>query len=366
MSKPNVHGLPQHLRKDEAGYFLDYFVQDGGVKKRKRERLGLIPLAQARKILAQHTLTMAEQKYLGDSRPKITFTEAADGFLNYSRSRKKSFKQDGFYVNNLKRFFGDKPLESLNLDMVEMYLNWRKTEGNKHYKPLTNTSLNRDLACLKTLVRRALLNRQIDRNPVEGLKLYKETSRSRTLTQEEYQRLLDCCPPHFRPIVLLAYYTGMRKGEIFGLTWERVDFHNGVIILEAEDTKTQEKREIPLDESLKEILKRVPRTVGCPYVFNHRGNKLSQARTGFRNACLKSGLDDFHFHDLRHCAITNMRKAGVPDTVIMSISGHKTNAVFRRYDKIDRTDRLGALEKVRVFNDTRMTPQATVVKSFVG
>jgi integrase len=77
-------------------------------------------------------------------------------------------------------------------------------------------------------------------------------------------------------------------------------------------------------------------------------------------------LDDFHFHDLRHCAITNMRKAGVPDTVIMSISGHKTNAVFRRYDKIDRTDRLGALEKVRVFNDTRMTPQATVVKSFVG
>ena len=247
-----------------------------------------------------------------------------------------------------------------------MYLNWRRTEGNKHYKPLTNTSLNRDLACLKTLVRRALLNRQIDRNPVEGVKLFKEISRSRTLTQEEYQRLLDCCPPHFRSIVLLAYYTGMRKGEIFGLTWERVDFQNGVIILEAENTKTQEKREIPLDESLKDILRKVPRTLGCHYVFNHRGKKLHHARTGFRNACLKSGLDGFHFHDLRHCAITNMRKAGVPDTVIMSISGHKTNAVFRRYDKIDRTDRLGALEKVRVFNDTRMTPQATVVKSVVG
>ena len=55
MSKPNVHGLPQHLRKDEAGYFLDYLVQDEGVKKRKRVRLGLIPLAQAKKILAQHT-----------------------------------------------------------------------------------------------------------------------------------------------------------------------------------------------------------------------------------------------------------------------------------------------------------------------
>ncbi len=361
MSKPNVHGLPQHLRKYEAGYFLDYFVQDRGVRKRKRERLGHIPLAQARKILAQHTLTMAEEKYLGDSKPKITFTEAADAFLAYSRSRKKSFKQDMFYVANLKRFFADRPLESLNLDMVEKYLNWRRTEGNKHYKALTNTALNRDLACLKTLVRRALLNRQIDRNPVEGVKLFKEVSRNRTLTQEEYQRLLDGCPAHFRPVVQLAYYTGMRKGEIFGLTWERVDFQNGIIILEAEDTKTQEKREIPLDEALKDILRKVPRTLGCPYVFFHRGKKLHHARTGFRNACLKAGLDGFHFHDLRHCAITNMRKAGVPDTVIMSISGHKTNAVFRRYDKIDRTDRLGALEKVRVFNDTRMAPRPTIV-----
>ena len=183
MSKPNVHGLPQHLRKDVGGYFLDYFVQEAGEKKRKRERLGQIPLAQAKKILAQHTLTMAEQKYLGDSKPKITFNEAADAFLAYSQSRKKSFKQDMFYVKNLKTFFGDKPLESLNLDVVEKYLNWRRTEGNKHYKPLTNTALNHDLACLKTLVRRALLNRQIDRNPIEGVKLFKETARSRTLTQ---------------------------------------------------------------------------------------------------------------------------------------------------------------------------------------
>lgn len=366
MARPNVEGLPQHLRTDAGGYFLDYRIKETGASKRVRVRLGHIPLANARRILAQYAVAIAEKKYLGDSMPKITFNEAADAFLAYSRSRKKSFKQDGFYVNNLKRFFGDKPLECLNLDMVEKYLNWRRKDGNTHWKPLSNTSLNRDLACLKTLVRRALLNRQIDRNPIEGVKLFKETSRNRTLTAEEYQKLLDCSPPHQRPIVSLAFITGMRKGEIFGLTWEKVDFQNGIITLEAEDTKTQEKREIPMDETLKEMFRRIPRTLGCPYVFNHNGKQLNHAKTGFRNACQKAGLEGFHFHDLRHCAVTNMRKAGVPESVIMSISGHKTNAVFRRYDRIDRTDRLDALERVRVFNDANWTKRLPEVKTEIG
>ena len=65
MAKPNVHGLPQHLRKDAGGYFLDYFVQENGLKKRKRVRLGQIPLAQAKRILAQSMGDIAEQKYSG-------------------------------------------------------------------------------------------------------------------------------------------------------------------------------------------------------------------------------------------------------------------------------------------------------------
>ncbi len=356
MSKPNVHGLPQHLRKDEGGYFLDYFVQEGGSRKRKRVRLGQIPFAQAKKVLAQHMQTIIEEKYIQGTGPKITFSEAADAFMAYSRSRKKSFDRDQIYVRNLKAFFGDKPLESLNIDMVESYLNWRRKEGNSHWTELKGATLNRDLACLKTLVRRALLNRQIDRNPIEGMKLFKEVPRDRTLTPQEYQKLLSLCPTHLKPIVELAYYTAMRKGEILGLKWEQVDFKNGIITLVAEETKTHEKREIPIDERLVDILKRVPKTIGSPYLFSYRGKKMKFARTGFRRACLRGDLVGFHFHDLRHCAVTNMRKAGVPESVIMSVSGHKTSAVFRRYDQIDRSDRKNALEKVRKFNDMNMTP----------
>ena len=49
MSRPNVHGLPQFLRKDEKGYFLDYFITEGGLRKRKRVRLGEIPVARPRR-----------------------------------------------------------------------------------------------------------------------------------------------------------------------------------------------------------------------------------------------------------------------------------------------------------------------------
>jgi hypothetical protein len=149
MSKPNVHGLPQHLRKDEGGYFLDFFVQEEGVNKRKRVRLGQIPLPQAKKVLAQHMQEIVENSYLAQDKPKITFNEAADSFMAYSVSRKKSFHRDKYYVANLKAFFGDKLLESLNLDLAEKYLSWRRTTGKPKGKEMKAATLNRDIACLK-------------------------------------------------------------------------------------------------------------------------------------------------------------------------------------------------------------------------
>lgn len=355
MSKPNVHGLPQFLRKDEKGYFLDFYLKEDGKKIRKRVRLGQIPLEKAKRVLAQHMQAIVEGKFLGEEKQGITFNEAADAFLAYSESRKKSFKQDKMYARNLKAFFGDKPLESINLNMVESYLNWRRNEGNRHWKELTGTTLNRDLACLKTIVRRARLNRQIQVNPLEGIKLFKEIPRDRTLTPEEFQCLLSHCVTHLKPMVFLAYKVGMRRGELLNLRRGQVDYQNKVVVLEASDTKTQEKREVPLDDEMIEMLRRVPRVLGSPYMFTYKGKPIRDFKTGFRNACEKANLKGFHFHDLRHCSVTNMRKAGVPEGVIMSIHGHKTNAVFRRYDQVDRFDRKKALERVGNFSEANKT-----------
>jgi integrase len=355
MSKPNVHGLPQHLRKDGKGYFLDYFITEGGIKKRKRVRLGEIPAAQAKRILAEHTKEIVAGEFLPNEKPKVTFDEAADAFLSYSEARKKSYIRDTHSVKALKVFFGGRTLESLTPSLVEDYLTQRRKKAEEKGKPLKAATLNREIACLKTIARRAVLDRKIDRNPVEGVRMFKETPRNRTLTPEEYRRLLENCSPHYQPVVQLAYFTGMRRGELTALRWDQLDLKEEVITLKPEDTKTQEAREIPLDEALIDLFRKIPKVLGSPYVFNFRGHGLKDPKTAFLRACQRANISDFHFHDLRHCAVTNFRKAGVSDSTIMSISGHKTHAVFRRYDRIDREDRKDALRRVRTFNDMVMT-----------
>ncbi len=360
MAKPNVHGLPQHLRKDGAGYFLDYFVREDGLRRRKRVRLGNIPLAQAKRILAQSMGDMAEEKYLAPDKPQVGFFAAADAFLAYSKARKKSHERDIYRVQLFKDFFGDRPLDSLSPDLVEAFLVHRREKGQLSHpgRPVAEGTLNLDIAILKALVSRAVLNRMIDRDPIRGVKKFKANFRNRTLEPEEYRRLLEKCSSHLKPIVQLAYLTAMRCGEILKLRWEQVDFKNRVIYLEAADTKTQEKREVPLTEELLDLLKQVPRTLGSPYVFTWKGQTMGTIKTAFKRACRQAGVLDFRFHDLRHCAVTNLRKAGVSDSVIMSISGHKTHAVFRKYDRVDREDRLAALEKAKALNDTNMTRTA--------
>ena len=357
MSRPNVYGLPQHLRKDVGGYFLDYFVQEEGTQKRKRVRIGQVPLSQAKKVLARHMQDIVERKFISTDGPKALFFDAADAYLAVSMARKKSHRNDEMIVPQFKAYFGNRPLESFTADLVEAYLLQRKKDGQRRHKgkPLTGTTLNKEIASLKTIFKRALVNGQIDRNPILGVKRYKEFSRDRTLGPGEYQALLAQCQPHVRDIVQLAHSTGMRCGEILGLRWDQVDLKNGVLILEAEDTKTQEKREIPLSGTLVELFRRTPRTLGSPHVFTWKGKRIGSVKTAFYGACRRTGIEDFHFHDLRHCAITNYRKAGVPDNVIMSISGHKTHSVFKRYDRVDRGDRLAALRKMESLIDTDMT-----------
>ncbi len=357
MSKPNVHGLPQHLRNDDKGYFLDYFIQEGDFRKRKRVRLGQVPGAQAKRVLAQHMQLIVEHKFLAPEKADATFNEAADSFLAYSQARKKSFLNDARMVLLLKAFFGNCTLKSLKPDSVEAYLTERRKAGNSRRPggPLAGATLNREIACLKSIVRRAVMNYLLDKNPITGVRKFKEVSRDRTLTPEEFRKLLQHCALHLQAIVQLAYWTGMRRGEVLGLRWDQVDLKNKVINLEAEDTKTQEKREVPLNEMLVDLLKRVPKTLGSAYVFTYKGQRIKDVKTAFWYACRKAGIKDFRFHDLRHCAVTNLRKAGVSDTVIMSISGHKTYAMFKRYNRIDRQDRLEALQQVQKLNDTDMT-----------
>ncbi len=231
------------------------------------------------------------------------------------------------------------------LAQVEAYRQKRLSEPSGR-TPTTLTApatVNREIACFKTIFSKAMKNGKAERNPAQGIKLLKEhNERDRVLSQEEYARLLAHCSAHLKPIVKVAFHTGMRQGEILNLTWGQVDLKEGFIGLRPEDTKTNEGRLVPLNHELVEMFRAMPRGLPGVPVFTYQGKSVEAVRRSFATACKKAGIEDFTFHDLRHTAINNWRLQGHDYFRIMAASGHKTMSVFKRYNTVSK-DELQAL-----------------------
>ena len=120
---------------------------------------------------------------------------------------------------------------------------------------------------------------------------------------DEYQGLINALPSYIKPIVGFAYRTGWRKSEILNLTWDRIDFKENIVRLEAGESKNSEGRTIYLDSALSDILlgqkKDSPFAV-VPNAFPPRRRKdiMDFGRTGL-TTCEKIGLLGRLFHDLR-------------------------------------------------------------------
>jgi integrase len=105
--------------------------------------------------------------------------------------------------------------------------------------------------------------------------------------------------------------------------------------------KDREKRTIPICDALYDILASIPKAIHDDHIFLFKGKPIKDIRTAFKRACRDTNIpygrgtkDGLVFHDTRHCFNTNMRKSGVPESVIMKITGHSTREIFNRYDTV--------------------------------
>ena len=135
----------------------------------------------------------------------------------------------------------------------------------------------------------------------------------------------------------------------------------GYLDLEPEDTKNSEPRRIYFNDVLWDIFRKAGKVRGLKhdYVFTYRGKPIKEFREGFNRALKKAGIKNFHFHDLRHTFNTNMRKAGVDQTVIMKLTGHKTLAMFTRYNTVDQADAVDAMKRLDSFLSTQKSSQSS-------
>ncbi len=172
-------------------------------------------------------------------------------------------------------------------------------------------------------------------NPFELVTMHKvDNARDRVLTTDEYSKLLVACSegnmPVLRDIVIFAYETGARQGEILKLKRSDVDFDKRLCTFL--DTKNGEDRTIPLTDAAIEILKR--HRFG-DILFNLLPRRL---RKHFTIACRRAAITNFRFHDLRACFCTNALLSGMTIPEVSVLSGHKDWKQLQRYTRIKPKD----------------------------
>jgi integrase len=273
----------------------------------------------------------------------------------------------------LDKFFGfsaDKkspsdgvPVTHITKDAVERFKKQRAEEG------AGPAMINRSLAALRRMLRIAFEDNLINR--VLKIRFLKEPpARQGFLEEKKFNELLALLPTHLRPLIMFLFWCAVRKGEALQIEWPQVDLDARLIRITPEQAKNKDGRTVPLPSVLITALVELNPKVGK--VFDATNLRTEWERAA--NACglgirtkIEGEKNTYHVytgllvHDLRRSAVRNLRKAGVTEGVIMAISGHKTRAVFDRYNIVNTDDVLAAM---RVRETTNLNPaiQANLVK----
>ena len=181
-------------------------------------------------------------------------------------------------------------------------------------------------------------------NPITGRKLREPEGRVRWITHAEAQALIRAAErvtqaPHLADFIKLALHTGMRRGEMLGLEWRRVDLQTGLIHLEADHdhTKAGKRRSVPMNAVAREAIMgrlrfRAQHRPDSPWVFcDTQGQRIADVKHSFATARKAAGIEDFHIHDLRHTCAAWLVSAGVPLTEVRDLLGHSTVIMTERY-----------------------------------
>lgn len=239
----------------------------------------------------------------------------------------KSATEDTIRLKAIARKpIADWSLANLNSTRVAAY-------RDERLKQVSNGTVIRELAYLSSIINHARREWGINTsNPVLHVrKPVSPAGRTRILSRDETLKLLKSLEPTgrqniwTRPVVQLALETAMRRGELLRLRWGDIDLIKATAFLT--DTKNGAPRTVPLSTTAIGVLSALPRSI-CGNVFPLKYFTLDAA---FKRAVRRSGLIDFHFHDLRHTAITAMAKK-LPNLIELSaVTGHKSLAMLKRY-----------------------------------
>jgi integrase len=334
----------------QATYKISYSVNG----KKIIESTGVTDEREARRILKEREGRVATGQPILPRVDRIRYEEArADLVEHYKTTEDRDLAEAEARLKHLDRFFANCKLVAIAPDVVTRYASLRKDEG------AANGTINRELATLSKLLHLAVEHGKLLRTFVVK-KLREADPRAGFVTREQFDAIAGKLTLELQVAAFVGYILGWRKREVLDLPRRNLDLSAGTLRLDPGTTKNREGRVAYLTpelhaalvaqvERVKALEKKIGRII--PWLFPHldgphAGSPILDPRKAWALACSQAGLPGVLIHDLRRSAVRNMEKASVPRSVAMKITGHKTEAVYRRYAIVNDADLQAAAASV--------------------
>src|ERR1700733_5464196 len=306
--------------------------------------------------------------------PTFTIGQLLDALEAHYTLVGKASRPNLSSISTARKEFSAIRADALSEERVESYIGRRLAAGAK------NATINR----ITGILARAYKLSRISMPEVRHLS-EKDNARTGFFTFDDFEAVVKNLPADLQDFARFGFVSGWRKGEIASLRWS--DVEEGIIRLRSTNSKNGEARQITIEGDLVDLMKRrralrSTETSGGAvmnaFIFHRDGKSVREFRKSWARACVATGQGTMTcpkcektmtasrcslckiatnyrgriFHDLRRSAVRNMIRAGVPQSVAMKISGHKTASMFRRYDIANEGDLRQAMLSVQKYRET--------------
>lgn len=322
-------------RRTDSPWWWASFTDGRG--KPARRSTGTADKAEARAVRAKWELEAHRERQFGPKPVASGHTLHELMMLFMQSTERRSVERDRYSLKRLYPFFATRELESLKASDVREYIAKRQDEG------VSNGTINRELGLMSTALNWARSELEWDiPNPLQGRKLKEPEGRIRWITRAEAAALIQAAQsepraPHIVNFIVLGLHTGMRRGEMLGLEWRRVDLQEGLVYLEPRHQKNGKIGSVPLNSTARAaiVAQARYRAEHCPksqWVFcDKEGARVISIKNSFKTACGRAGIDNFHPHDLRHTCAAWLVQAGVSIREVAELLRHADIRVTMRY-----------------------------------
>jgi site-specific recombinase XerD len=339
----NIPGIFQR----GGAWWISYYDSEG---KRHREKIGR--RTQALDAVSRRRTEVKQGRFIPPKQgSRLTFRELAQAAMVQKKLRLAplSYETDQMRLTKLIPLIGNVPADRLTPDRIDETLAALRAS-------VSGSTANRYRSLISSIFAFALRSGRLATNPVARVKRYKENdSRIRWLKPWEEKAIrkefvADAHEAEFD----LALYTGMRRGEQFTLQWKDCDVERGILTVKGKTGRRHVVANSSAIAALK-ILKKL--TEGKKFVCpDARDGVKRDWRTWLDDAAEKAGVEDFHWHDLRHTFASRLVMAGVDMRTVQSLLGHKSIVMTMKYAHLAADHRQAAVEKM---NPQTFPPEAT-------